>query len=218
MNIDFIIAAFALGFVVAIPPGSVTIIACQRALQFGFQNSLFFTLGSCVSDIFYLSLAYLGAANVIASNSNYSITLWFISGSVLFSMGGYSLFSLREMKESPHRVNSFQSNRLATFFSGVAVTLSNPLTIVGWMVIAGNFYLIWNEKYPDIKNHGVLTTVIIMSGVLVWFLPLTFFVSKIGRMIKEKYIIMLLITGNIFLIVFGCMAFYYGISSIVNEI
>jgi threonine/homoserine/homoserine lactone efflux protein len=218
MHIDFIIAAFALGFIVAIPPGSVTIIACQRALQFGFQNSLFFTLGSSVSDIFYLSLVYFGAANFIASNSNYNTILWFISGSVLFIMGGYSLLSLRKKKESPHRLNKFQSNRLATFFSGVVITLSNPITIVGWMVIAGNFYLIWNEKYPDIKNHGVFTIAIIMTGVLVWFLPLTFIVSRIGTMIKEKYIILLVITGNFFLLVFGCMAFYYGINSIVNEI
>ena len=59
MHIDFIISAFVLGIVVAIPPGSVTIIACQRALQIGFRNSLYFTFGSCLSDIFYLTLVYI---------------------------------------------------------------------------------------------------------------------------------------------------------------
>ncbi|MGD9160785.1 MAG: LysE family transporter [Desulfobacteraceae bacterium] len=107
MHIDFIIAAFVLGIVVAIPPGSVTIIACQRALQFGFINSLFFTIGSCLSDIFYLSLVYFGVASVIASNSRYKIALWFISGTILFIIGGYSIFSLIRKKHDSSSKNDF---------------------------------------------------------------------------------------------------------------
>lgn len=218
MHIDFIISAFVLGIIVAIPPGSVTIIACQRALQFGFRNSLLFTLGSCLSDILYLSLVYFGVANLIASNSHYKTTLWFISGFVLLVIGGYSIFSLAKKKQNSQSTNDFQNNRLATFFSGVVVTLSNPMTIVGWMVIAGNFYLIWNEKYPYIRNHAILTIMIIMLGVLVWFLPLTFFVSRIGKMIKERIVNILILVGNLFLIVFAGMAFYYAIKSILCEV
>ena len=217
MHIDFIIAAFILGIIVAIPPGSVTIIACQRALQFGFRNSLLFTLGSCLSDIFYLSLVYSGVAKFIASNSSYKITLWFISGTILFIIGGYSLFSLTRKKQNSQAINDFQNKRFATFFSGIVVTLSNPMTIVGWMVIAGNFYLIWSEKYPDIRDHGFITIIIIMLGVMVWFLPLTFIVSKIGKMIKEKAVNLLILVGNLFLIFFGGMAFYYAIKSILND-
>ena len=212
--IDFFIAAFLLGIVVAIPPGSVTIIACQRALQFGFRNCLLFTMGSCLSDIFYLALVFLGIANFIASNNIYKIILWFVSGSVLFIIGGFSIFSLINKKQSSKKINDFQSNRLATFISGVVITLSNPMTIIGWMVVAGNFYLIWNEKYPGIRKNGILTIMVIMFGVLVWFLPLTYIVSRLGKMIKEKYIHMLILVGNLFLILFGSMAFYYAIKSI----
>ena len=88
------------------------------------------------------------------------------------------------------------------------------MTIVGWIVVAGNFYLIWNEKYPDMKNHGILTIVIIMLGVLAYFIPLTFIVSRLGRMLKEKIIITLILIGNFFLIVFGGTAFYYAVKSI----
>ena len=211
---DFFIAAFILGIVVAIPPGSVTIIACQRALQFGFRNSLFFTLGSCLSDIFYLSLVFLGVANYIASDNFYKIILWFISGSVLFIIGGCSIFSSINKKHSSEIINEFQSSRLATFISGVVVTLSNPMTIVGWMVVAGNFYLIWYEKYPNINNYRISTIIIIMLGVLVWFLPLTFIVSRIGKMLKDNIIRMLILMGNLFLIVFGGIAFYYAVKSI----
>ena len=214
MHTDFIIAAFILGIVVAIPPGSVTIIACQRALQFGFRNSLLFTLGSCLSDIFYLALVYSGVGTFIASNNSYKLTLWFVSGTILFLIGGSSLFSLTKKKQNSHVIDNFQKTRFATFFSGVVITLTNPMTIVGWMVIAGNFYLIWSEKYPDINDYGVPAIMIIMLGVMVWFLPMIFIVGKIGKMIKEKAINILILVGNLFLLLFGCMAFYYAIKSI----
>lgn len=214
MPVDFMISAFVLGVVVAIPPGSVTIIACQRALQFGFRNSLYFTFGSCLSDIFYLALVYFGVANFIASNDIYKIILWFVSGAVLVFIGGTSIYSLSNKKEHAKTIDNYQSSRLATFISGIVVTLSNPMTIVGWIVVAGNFYLIWNEKYPRIRNHGILTIIIIMLGVLIYFLPLTYIVSRLGKMLKEKFINMLILVGNIFLILFGGMAFYYAVKSI----
>ncbi|MBN1185477.1 MAG: LysE family transporter [Bacteroidales bacterium] len=214
MPIDFIISAFVLGIVVAIPPGSVTIIACQRALQFGYRNSLYFTFGSCLSDIFYLALVYFGVANFIASNNIYKIILWLVSGAILFFIGGSSIYSIINKKHYSKTINNYQQNRLATFISGIVVTLSNPMTIVGWIVVAGNFYLIWNEKYPGMQNHGILTILIIMLGVLTYFLPLTYIVSRLGRMLKEKIIITLILIGNIFLIVFGGMAFFYAIKSI----
>ena len=217
MHIDFIISAFILGIVVAIPPGSVTIIACQRALQIGFRNSLYFTLGSCLSDIFYLALVYFGVANFIASNNVYKIILWFVSGSVLFLIGGSSIYSIINNKQKSGAIDNYQQNRFSTFISGIVVTLSNPMTIIGWIVIAGNFYLIWNEKYPDIRNHGIRTIFIIMIGVLVYFLPLTFIVSRIGKMLKERFINILVLVGNIFLLLFGCMAFYYAIMSISTD-
>jgi L-lysine exporter family protein LysE/ArgO len=214
MPVDFIISAFVLGIVVAIPPGSVTIIACQRALQLGFRNSIYFTLGSCLSDIFYLALVYLGVANFIASNEICKIILWFVSGSVLLFIGGSSIYSLINKKQDSKTIDNYQNSRLATFISGIVVTLSNPMTIIGWIVVAGNFYLIWNEKYPGMRNHGIITIAVIMLGVLIYFIPLTYIVSRLGKMLKEKFINILILIGNIFLIVFGGMAFYYAVKSI----
>ena len=216
MHIDYLLAAFVLGIVVAIPPGSVTIIACQRALQIGFKNSIFFTIGSSISDILYLCLVYFGVANVIANNSSLKIGLWFISGIVLLIISGLSLIAITKKNDNNKKQNNFQSNRLSTIVSGILVTLSNPMTIVGWIVVAGNFYLIWNEKYPDIKNYGFVTVAVIMIGVLVWFIPLTLIISKIGKMIKDKLKNVLVIIGNVFLIGFGFVAFYYAINELIK--
>jgi cytochrome c biogenesis protein CcdA len=88
------------------------------------------------------------------------------------------------------------------------------MTIVGWIVVAGNFYLIWNEKYPGMRDHGIITISVIMLGVLIYFIPLTYIVSRLGKMLKENFINILILVGNIFLILFGGMAFYYAVKSI----
>jgi threonine/homoserine/homoserine lactone efflux protein len=216
MHFDYLFAALLLGIVVAIPPGSVTIIACQRALKLGFKNSIFFTIGSSVSDIFYLCLVYFGVANVIANNNYLKIGLWFISGIVLLLISIISLLSIIRKSNVEKSKYNFQSNRLSTVISGILITLSNPMTIVGWIVVAGNFYLIWNDKYPDIKRYGLLTVTAIMLGVLIWFIPLTLIISKIGKMIKEQMKNILIIIGNTFLIGFGFLAFFYAIKEIIK--
>jgi threonine/homoserine/homoserine lactone efflux protein len=216
MHLDYIISALVLGIVVAIPPGAVTIIACQRALKFGFKNSIFFTLGSSLSDIFYLYLVFFGVAKVIADNNYLKIGLWLFCGIILILISSISLFSLFKKNSDYPSINDIQSNRLSTFISGILVTLSNPMTIVGWIVVAGNFYLIWNEKYSDIKNYGLLTIAIIMLGVFIWFIPLTFIISRIGKMINDKFKNILVLTGNLFLTGFGILAFYYAIKEIMK--
>jgi L-lysine exporter family protein LysE/ArgO len=214
MLIEYLISAVILGIVVAIPPGSVTVVACQRALQYGFKNSLFFSLGSCLSDIFYLSLVYIGVANLVSSNRYLKVALWIVCGIILIVLGTTSIISIRKNRGIEEKKPGFQSNLLSTFISGIIITLSNPMTIVGWIVVAGNFYLIWNDKFPESRHYGIITIVFIMAGILIWFIPLTFIVSLIRKKINDRFKNWLILLSNLCLILFGLLALYYAFTSI----
>ena len=216
MLIEYLMSAVVLGIVVAVPPGAVTIISCQRALQYGFRNSAIFTLGSCLSDIFYITLTYIGVANLISTNHYLKIALWIVCGIILIVLGVSSISSLRKNHGIEENKSGFQSNPLATFISGIVITLSNPLTIVGWIVVAGNFFLIWNHKFPDYKNYGIITVSFIMLGVLIWFVPLIFIVSKLKKRINDQLKKWLILLSNLCLIIFGFMAFYYAVKTIYS--
>src|SRR5512138_1070228 len=164
MFIQYIMASVVLGIIVAIPPGSVTVVACQRAIQIGFRNSIIFSLGSCLSDIFYLILVFLGISTVISKNGSLKIILWFTCGSILILLGIISIITIRK-KTGDDKAARLQTSKLSTFISGILVTLTNPVTIVGWLGIAGNHLMIWNDKYPESKNFGLLSIILIMSGV-----------------------------------------------------
>jgi L-lysine exporter family protein LysE/ArgO len=216
MLIEFMLSAVLLGIVVAVPPGAVTIVACQRALQYGFRNSAIFTLGSCLSDIFYITLVYIGVANLISNNQYLKIALGIVCGMILIILGVSSINSTRKNQGIEENKPGFQSNPLATFISGTVITLSNPLTIVGWMVVAGNFFLIWNHKFPNYRNYGIVTVSFIMMGVLIWFVPLIFIVSKIKKRISAQLKKWLILFSNLCLIIFGFMALYYAVKIIYD--
>jgi L-lysine exporter family protein LysE/ArgO len=216
MLIEFMLSAVLLGIVVAVPPGAVTIVACQRALQYGFRNSAIFTLGSCLSDIFYITLVYIGVANLISNNQYLKIALGIVCGMILIILGVSSINSTRKNQGIEENKPGFQSNPLATFISGTVITLSNPLTIVGWMVVAGNFFLIWNHKFPNYRNYGIVTVSFIMMGVLIWFVPLIFIVSKIKKRISAQLKKWLILFSNLCLIIFGFMALYYAVKTIYD--
>jgi L-lysine exporter family protein LysE/ArgO len=216
MLIEYLISAVVLGIVVAVPPGAVTIVACQRALQYGFRNSAIFTLGSCLSDIFYITLVYIGVANLISNNHFLKIALWVVCGIILIVLGVSSISSIRKNHGIEENKFGFQSNPLVTFISGIVITLSNPLTIVGWIVVAGNFFLIWNHKFPNYKNYGIVTVSFIMLGVLIWFVPLIFIVSKLKKRINDQLKKWLILFSNLCLILLGFVALYYAVKTIYD--
>jgi len=216
MLIEYLVSAVILGIIVAIPPGSVTVIACQRALQYGFRNSIFFSLGSCFADIFYLTLVYIGIANIITDNRYLKIGLWFVCGIILIILGIASILSIRKKNEIEIDKSDLNLHPLPTFISGILVTLSNPMTIVGWIVVAGNFYLIWNEKYPDARHYNILTISLIIVGVLLWFIPLTYIVSRLRKKMNARLKKWLIIVSNLCLIAFGFFAFYFAIKAMIN--
>ena len=209
----YLLSAIILGIIVAIPPGSVTIIACQRALLLGFKNSIIFSLGSCLSDLFYITLVYVGISNLIIKNYYFKIILWIICGLLLLIIGILSIISLRKNKEK-NKLMNFQSNSLTTFISGILITLTNPMTIIGWIAVGGNYFLVWYTKYPDIRNYMGIIFIFIIIGVMIWFIPLVFIISKLKKIINEKVKVVLVLISNICLIIFGFMSLYYAYTNI----
>ena len=187
MTINYFISAFVLGIIVAIPPGSVTVIACQRALQYGFRNSLVFTMGSSLTDIFYICLVYFGLTKFIQSDGNRFI-LWVLCGLLLVLIGVATVASAKEGDGADAKsAATLQSRPWVTFVSGILITLTNPMTIIGWIAIAGNFFLVWKDRVPGSAAGAVMTVAVIMAGVLAWFIPLIYGISRLHRVINQKY-------------------------------
>jgi threonine/homoserine/homoserine lactone efflux protein len=211
-----IFSAFITGFIVAIPPGAVTVAAGQRAVRNGFRDSMIFCLGSCLADIIYLLIVYFGVAVLIADNHILKTVLYFLSSGLLLFFGISTVRDPRGMQLKEER-NGKKSGILKTILSGLGITLLNPATIAGWIAIGGNFFLMWNKKMPGAEHLSILLIPVIMLGVMAWFGPLLFGISRLKHVMKEKTMKILIIGTGIFLIGFGGMSLFYGIRELLNH-
>jgi L-lysine exporter family protein LysE/ArgO len=215
--IHLILYAFVTGFIVAIPPGAVTVVAGQRALQFGFRNSLLFSLGSCVADILYLLVVYFGISWFFTDSPLFRIVLYFLCGVLLLYFGIAAVVNPHGIDLKTGGKRKMESGG-RTVLSGIGITLLNPVTIVGWIAIGGNFFLMWNEAMPEARGASALLIPVIMLGVMAWFGPLLFFISKLKHFLKVKVQKVLIVAAGIFLLCFAAWSVYSGISVLLARI
>lgn len=206
--------AFVAGFIVAIPPGSFTIAAVQRALQSGFRNALIFSLGSCLADFACLFVVCFGVSYIFADNHAFRITLLFLSGILILFFGISAVKNAHTVKVNTGEGRKRESD-LKTFLSGFGITILNPVTIVAWVAIGGGFFLLWNRQMPHAKNMSVLLIPVFVLGLMAWIGPLLYFVSKVRHFIEEKIIRTLVIAAGILLIGLGGLSFFYAVREIL---
>ena len=204
--IEMIFASFSVGFVVAIPPGTVTVVAAQKSILYGFRDSLLFTFGSCLSDIFYIFVVFFGVSPALENNFLLKILFWYFSSFLLFYFGYDAICNLRK-KPLLSLLPASGKKISGSIISGVLVTLSNPMTIAGWVVIAGGFFTHWNENWPSIHQYGIVSIIMMMAGVLAWFIPLLFAIAKAKTFFNDTVIKGFLVMSMVFFFGTGIFSF-----------
>jgi len=213
--IEMMVSSFIVGFLVAIPPGTVTVVAAQKSILYGFKNSMVFTFGSCISDIFYILIVFFGVAPLFNHSIFLKIIFWYFSSILLFYFGYDAIRALRNRTiYSSSKMN--QREITGNILAGVLVTLTNPMTIAGWMVIAGGFFTHWHQEWPSIQRYGIFSIIWIMLGVLCWFIPMLFFVSKVKSFLNSNAIKGLILISGIFFMGLGFFSFFSASKLVLN--
>jgi len=214
--LEMIVSSFIVGFMVAVPPGTVTIVSSQKAIISGFKNSMFFTIGSCFSDIFYILIVFFGLAPLLNNSVLFKILFWYFSGGLLLYFG---FDSFRTLKTKTILSNNPDMNKamLKNIVSGVLITLSNPMTIAGWVVIAGGFFTHWKANWPLIKPYGLFSVLFMMAGVLCWFVPLLYIISKVKRFLNNKIINGFILLSGLFFTATGLFSIFSATHLLMNS-
>lgn len=208
-----IFAAFVIGIVVAMPPGPVVISGSQRAIANGFWRACRFYAGSALSDIFYVLLVYFGLSALLADSQIFKLALWILGGAWLCKMGFDAIrtpINLGAMESVSDTRAHWQD-----FRSGVLVTLFNPLTIISWIAIAGNFFALWSADWPPRDSVGFVAIIAIMSGVMVWVLGLALVLSLTRRMFSPAVLRWISIFSGILLVIYGLSAWWSALDLLI---
>ena len=128
----FVIAAFTIGFLAAIPAGPVQIEAARRSINGNLKSAFMVVLGALVVDVFYGAVAFFGIAPFLQKEIVMAV-FWLLGGIFLLSL---SLVIIRQ--SSKHHEFNPDVNRLKEktwgFISGLTLSVVNPMLIFWWLM------------------------------------------------------------------------------------
>lgn len=212
--ITMLSSAFILGFVLAIPPGSVTIEIGRRAITSGFRSALTFNLGALSADGFYALAVYLGVSSLVADSDLFRLGLWIIGGGWLIKLGWEGFNTRLEIPTAEESATTLDEPFRKGYLSGVGITLLNPLTILAWISLAGSFFANWHDNWGDMDTWGWLAILMMLMGTLAWTISLMSLLSYIRHWINPRYVNWVSRAAGLLLILYGLRAWLSAIELI----
>jgi threonine/homoserine/homoserine lactone efflux protein len=129
--IIFIISAYLLGLIAAIPTGPVQVEVVRRSVNGHLKPSLMVVFGAFIADVFYGSIAFFGIAPFLEEEKVMAV-FWLAGGVILTVLGIISIrHSLRD-EEISYTSDHLKRKRWA-FLGGLSLSATNPMMIIWWL-------------------------------------------------------------------------------------
>jgi threonine/homoserine/homoserine lactone efflux protein len=129
--IIFIISAYLMGCIAAIPAGPVQIEVVRRSVNGHLKPSLMVVLGAFFVDVFYGSIAFFGIAPFLEEEKVMAF-FWLAGGLILTVLGVLSIKHSVKIQESSYNPEHLKRKRWA-FLGGLSLSATNPLMILWWL-------------------------------------------------------------------------------------
>lgn len=203
MEFWLFLKGFALGFCVAVPVGPIGLMCVQRALLFGRTAGFVTGMGAAAADGMYGLIAGMGLASVTQFLQSGEKWLQIIGG-VFLVLIGYKMARapVPQLISCPTQLPKRKSKR-RLFSESFLLTLTNPMTILGFLAVFAGFGL------P--ANSGPMAVATIVAGVLVgsacWWLFLSTLAAFYREKLKPSFLARFNLVAGLLVAVFGIAAF-----------
>jgi threonine/homoserine/homoserine lactone efflux protein len=206
----FIIAAYLMGFISAIPAGPVQIEVVRRAINGHLKAALMVVLGAFCADVFYGVIAFFGIAPFLEEKKVMAV-FWLAGGVVLIILGTLIIWNSLKKEEFGYNGNRLRKKRWS-FIGGLSFAMLNPMMILWWLSgvkifkdigLIGRFTPHVALYYLSAGSFGLASYLIGLSLFLYWIKK---YVSLEGmRKINVGFGVLLLL-----------LAVYFIASSVLN--
>jgi threonine/homoserine/homoserine lactone efflux protein len=162
--LELLIRGIIAGLIIAAPVGPVNVICVQRTIAKGWRSGLISGLGSAAADSIYGSIAAFSITFVIRILVKEEFWIRLVGGCLLILIGVLYYFKHPQSLEE-HGNESEKKEFVSTFF----LTLTNPTTVLSFLVVLSAVGLARNETWW-------LTSLIvggIFVGSMLWWVILT---------------------------------------------
>lgn len=198
--------SFLVALTGALTPGPLLTFTIYKSLKQkkGYLAGIFILLGHATIE-FILILVLLAGASVLFQNLIFLTLIGIVGGLFLIIFG---ILVIRDtIKADPNVDFNLKDNNLKgykgnSFIGGIIVSLSNPYWTFWWAVIGLGFLVNFNITFAT--PIGLLLFFIGHElGDIVWYLPISTFVSLGGKTLNPKIYKYVLLACAGFMVVFG---------------
>ncbi|NHJ21524.1 MAG: hypothetical protein EAX91_11315 [Candidatus Lokiarchaeota archaeon] len=204
--IEIFITSFIVALSGALSPGPLLTFTIYKSLrqERGYLAAIYILLGHATIEL-ALIIVLLAGASFFFQNIIFLTLVGIIGGTLLVI---YGIFTIRDILKSDFEKNytlegetikGFKGN---SYVGGILVSLSNPFWTFWWAVIGLSLMVTLS-----ITLFNPLKMIVFFlgheMGDIIWYLPISIFVSLGGKSLNPKIYKYVLIACGIFMIVFG---------------
>lgn len=176
----FLLKAFAVGLVLAIPVGPMALLCIQRSLHFGFAAGLTTSIGIALADGIYGLVGILGLSVVSNFLFEYEMPLKIAGGCFLAFLGIRILLQSNQIKKTGELPES--KGHWAGFVSAFILTLSNPMTILAYVAVMAGIEI----NTADFEHAWIFAAPVFLGSFL-WWLFLTSMAILLKSRLEDKH-------------------------------
>ncbi len=171
----FIMAAFIMGFLAAIPAGPVQIEVARRAINGHLKSSFMVVLGAFTVDVLYGVIAFFGIAPIL-NKEIVMAAFWLIGGIFLLTLS-YIIIIKKSKKQFLDVSSNYTTNNTWGFLSGFTLSAVNPMIILWWLMgqrlfidvgLIGYFNINITLSFLAAAGLGLASYLLLLSLFLHW--------------------------------------------------
>ena len=197
MDLSIFGRGFVLGFAVAAVVGPIGMLCIRRTLTSGFLFGFLSGLGAAVADASYASLAAFGVTALTSLLVEHRLWLRLVGGAFLLYLG---LRTLRSAPSVQAATSASVTGLAAAFASTLALTLSNPMTILSFVGIFAGL---------GVSGEGGLVLVVgVFVGSAAWWLVLAGAVSTVRTRLTPPVFRAVNVLSGLVIVAFGVQALF----------
>jgi threonine/homoserine/homoserine lactone efflux protein len=161
MALNFLLKGLVVGLSIAAPVGPIGLLCIRRSLEQGRVVGLVTGLGAATADAAYGCIAGFGLTAVSGFLLAHVSLLRVGGGAALCYLGVRTFLSAPAQREAQVKADGLAS----AYFSTLALTLANPLTILSFVAIFAGFGL---TASPSYGAAAVLVAGVFVGSALWW--------------------------------------------------
>lgn len=187
------------GVLLALLIGPVFFTLIQTSVEKGFWNGALVALGVSLSDTFYVTICYLGMAQVL-ENEEVRVYMAYIGGAILIVFGLYHL--LVKSKRGSRSVYKPTGERgvFRYVLKGFVINGLSPMVVVFWIGVISIASL--DYGYTRGVNF-IIFFVSLLATVLITDILKAYLADKLRSLVTPRLLMVMNVTVGIALIIFG---------------